>query len=85
LIEAKFALRASNQTLDSLLDLGMVIVGSPATVREKLAACQKDLGFGTLIAMLQVATLPADLTEKNLRLFATEVAPQLRHLAEPQT
>jgi alkanesulfonate monooxygenase SsuD/methylene tetrahydromethanopterin reductase-like flavin-dependent oxidoreductase (luciferase family) len=85
LIEAKFALRASNQTLDPLLDLGMVIVGSPATVREKLAACQKDLGFGTLIAMLQVATLPADLTEKNLRLFATEVAPQLRHLAEPQT
>jgi alkanesulfonate monooxygenase SsuD/methylene tetrahydromethanopterin reductase-like flavin-dependent oxidoreductase (luciferase family) len=85
LIEAKFALRASTQTLASLLDLGMVIAGSPATVRETLAAHQKTLGFGTLIAMLQVATLPAELTEKNLRLFATEVAPHLRHLArEPE-
>jgi alkanesulfonate monooxygenase SsuD/methylene tetrahydromethanopterin reductase-like flavin-dependent oxidoreductase (luciferase family) len=81
LIEAKFAVRASTQTLGSLLDLGMVIAGSPATVRETLAAYQKDLGFGTLIAMLQVATLPADLTEKNLRLFAGEVAPHLRDLA----
>jgi alkanesulfonate monooxygenase SsuD/methylene tetrahydromethanopterin reductase-like flavin-dependent oxidoreductase (luciferase family) len=86
LIEAKFAVRASTQTLGSLLDLGMVIAGSPATVRETLAAYQKDLGFGTLIAMLQVATLPADLTEKNLRLFATEVAPHLRDLAaEPES
>jgi alkanesulfonate monooxygenase SsuD/methylene tetrahydromethanopterin reductase-like flavin-dependent oxidoreductase (luciferase family) len=81
LIEAKFAIRASTQTLESLLDLGMVIAGSPATVRETLAAYQKQLGFGTLIAMLQVATLPAELTEKNLRLFATEVAPHLRELA----
>jgi alkanesulfonate monooxygenase SsuD/methylene tetrahydromethanopterin reductase-like flavin-dependent oxidoreductase (luciferase family) len=81
LIEAKFAIRASTQTLDSLLELGMVIAGSPATVRETLADYQKKLGFGTLIAMLQVATLPAELTEKNLRLFATEVAPHLRGLA----
>ena len=35
-------------------------------------------GVGNLIAMLQVATLPADLTEKNLRLFAAEVMPYLR-------
>jgi hypothetical protein len=30
------------------------------------------------IAMLQIATLPADLTEKNLRLFARDVMPYLR-------
>jgi hypothetical protein len=29
--------------------------------------------------MLQVATLPAELTEKNLRLFADEVMPSLRN------
>ena len=28
--------------------------------------------------MLQIATLPADLTEKNLRLFARDVMPYLR-------
>ncbi len=34
--------------------------------------------------MLQVATLPADLTEKNLRLFASDVMPYLRG-EEPRT
>jgi hypothetical protein len=49
-------------------------------VRQRLAAIQQELGVGTLIAILQVATLPADLTEKNLRLFAAEVMPFLREL-----
>ena len=56
----------------------MVVVGSPATVRERLAGYPRELGVGNLIAMLQVATLPADLTEKNLRLFASDVMPYLR-------
>jgi len=78
LIESKFALRVNAQTFDSLLDLGMIVAGSPATVRQRLEACRRELGFGHLIAMLQVANLPADLTEKNLRLFAAEVMPALR-------
>jgi alkanesulfonate monooxygenase SsuD/methylene tetrahydromethanopterin reductase-like flavin-dependent oxidoreductase (luciferase family) len=79
LIEAKFALRANAMTIDSLIELGMVVAGSPATVRERLLALQQELGIGHLIAMLQVATLPAELTEKNLRLFAAEVMPSLRN------
>jgi len=78
LIESKFALRANALTIDTLVDLGMVVVGSPSTVRERLAENAAALGIGTLIAMLQVATLPADLTEKNLRLFANDVMPYLR-------
>jgi alkanesulfonate monooxygenase SsuD/methylene tetrahydromethanopterin reductase-like flavin-dependent oxidoreductase (luciferase family) len=77
LIESKFATRANATTIDSLIDLGMVIAGSSATVRDTLAHYQGELGFGNLIAMLQVASLPADLTEKNLRLFAAEVMPFL--------
>ena len=38
-------------------------------------------------AIQQFGTLPADLTEKNLRLFSGEVMPRIRHLgvtaAEP--
>jgi hypothetical protein len=45
-----------------------------------VAAIQQDLGVGNLIAMLQFGTLPADLTEKNLRLFASEVMPFLRDI-----
>ena len=63
---------------ENLIELGMVVAGSPATVREQLAAYSRELGVGNLIAMLQVATLPADLTEKNLRLFASDVMPYLR-------
>jgi alkanesulfonate monooxygenase SsuD/methylene tetrahydromethanopterin reductase-like flavin-dependent oxidoreductase (luciferase family) len=88
LIQNKFAMRASAQTIDALVDLGMVVVGSAATVRETLTAYARELGVGNLIAMLQVATLPADLTEKNLRLFARDVMPYLREVdarARPQT
>ena len=78
LIESKFAYRTRKMTAGNLIELGMVVAGSAATVRERLSAYASDLGVGNLIAMLQIATLPADLTEKNLRLFAREVMPFLR-------
>jgi alkanesulfonate monooxygenase SsuD/methylene tetrahydromethanopterin reductase-like flavin-dependent oxidoreductase (luciferase family) len=78
LIESKYALRSTQMTIDALIDLGMIVAGSPATVRARIADYARELGVGNLIAMLQVATLPADLTEKNLRLFATQVMPFLR-------
>ncbi len=59
----------------------MIIVGSPKTVRETLLEREKELGFGTLIAMLQISTQPAEQTESSLRLFASEVAPHLRKAA----
>ena len=36
---------------------------------------------GHLLAMLQFGTLPAELTERNMRLFAGEVMPWLRQLS----
>jgi alkanesulfonate monooxygenase SsuD/methylene tetrahydromethanopterin reductase-like flavin-dependent oxidoreductase (luciferase family) len=93
LIESKFAFRMMEMTAENLIELGMVVAGSAATVRERLAAYARDLGVGNLIAMLQIATLPAELTEKNLRLFAKDVMPYLREegartprrVAEPAT
>ena len=78
LLESKFAFRMMEMTAENLIELGMVVAGSAATVRERLAAYSRELGVGNLIAMLQIATLPADLTEKNLRLFAKDVMPYLR-------
>ena len=77
LMELKFKGRTSS-TIDTLIEQGMILVGSPKTVRERILHCQKEMGFGHLMAMLQVATLPADLTEKNIRLFASEVMPHIR-------
>ena len=85
LIETKFALRSTDQTIDKLIDMGMVICGSASTVRDAFLHHQKNMGFGNLIAMMQVATQPAWQTEKSLRLFASDVAPHLRGVAQKQT
>jgi hypothetical protein len=36
--------------------------------------------FGNLLVMCQFGTLPADLTKKNLELFAKDVLPALKRL-----
>ena len=61
---------------------GMFIVGSAATVRERLAAAQKQIGFNHLLPLLQFGTLPHELTMKNAKTFAEQVMPQLRPLGE---
>jgi hypothetical protein len=50
-------------------------------VREQLTAAWRDMRVGHLLSMLQFGTLPADLTERNMRLFASEVMPALRAAA----
>jgi len=67
-------------TFRELVDAGVVICGSPSTVREQLAEFCKDYRIGNLHAMLQFGSLPRDLTMKNIQLFAEEVAPHLRGL-----
>jgi alkanesulfonate monooxygenase SsuD/methylene tetrahydromethanopterin reductase-like flavin-dependent oxidoreductase (luciferase family) len=54
------------------------IVGSPETVREKLTEYLKRLGVGNLLGLFQLGTLPADLTRKNMTLFAEKVMPAVR-------
>ena len=57
---------------------GYAIVGSPATVRDKLQDYARKLGVGNLLGLFQLGTLPADLTRKNMTLFAQEVMPHLQ-------
>jgi alkanesulfonate monooxygenase SsuD/methylene tetrahydromethanopterin reductase-like flavin-dependent oxidoreductase (luciferase family) len=54
------------------------IVGSPETVKQKLLENGKKLGVGNLLGLFQLGTLPADLTKKNMQLFAREVMPALQ-------
>lgn len=68
----------TKQTIDSVIDKGMFICGSPETVRNKLAGYHEQIGFGHLLSLLQFGTLPADLTRKNMDLYAAEVMPFLR-------
>lgn len=65
-------------TFRELVDAGCVICGSPATVRDQLAAMSRDFRIGNLHAMLQFGSMPNDLAKRNIDLFAKEVMPALR-------
>ncbi len=54
------------------------IVGSVATVRQKMVELIEAYGVGNVLALLQLGTLPADLTRRNMELYAREVLPHLR-------
>ncbi len=81
-MEQKYKIREGFMSFDMLTGSGMLICGGPATVAERLAGYQAEMGLANLIATLQFATLPRELTEKNLRLFAQEVMPLLKPLGE---
>ena len=68
----------TKQTIDDVIDKGMFICGSPETVRQKLEQYQSEIGFGHLLTLLQFGTLPAELTRKNMEIYANEVMPYLR-------
>ena len=64
--------------LRDMNDKGMVLIGSAATVRERLSEFQKEAGIGLLVVLLHFGSLPQDLTMKNVEVFAKEVMPHFR-------
>ena len=79
---AKGSITGGAQSIDDLLKKGMFLCGSAETVRQRLEEFQKQIGFGYLLPLMQFATLPHDLTRKNLELFARYVIPKLRPVGE---
>ena len=68
------------QVIQDMIDRGIVICGSPDTVRKTIEDRHHRAGFQNLVCMMQFGTLPTDLTEKNIRLFTSEVLPAIRGL-----
>jgi alkanesulfonate monooxygenase SsuD/methylene tetrahydromethanopterin reductase-like flavin-dependent oxidoreductase (luciferase family) len=66
------------ETWEDVVEGQYAVVGSPDTVFERLVENLHRLGTGNLLGLFQLGTLPADLTRRNLELFATEVMPRLR-------
>ena len=67
-----------------MIEREFVVVGSPATVRDKLTAIAKRLNVGHLMVALQFGSLPHAGAKKNIELFAREVLPHLQKLWEDQ-
>ena len=66
------------QTIDELISSGTIVVGSPATVRERIERVREQTGFDILISLLQFGVLPDHLARRNMEMFAGEVMPKLR-------
>jgi alkanesulfonate monooxygenase SsuD/methylene tetrahydromethanopterin reductase-like flavin-dependent oxidoreductase (luciferase family) len=54
------------------------IVGSPATVRDKLIYFQKEVGIGNILTGFQTGPLSHELTRRSMKLLAEEVIPHVR-------
>src|SRR6516162_2414695 len=70
--------RMKTATYKEIVDSQVAIVGSPATVADQIQAFVREFRIGNLLVMLQNGSMPRDLTEKNISLFAAEVLPRLR-------
>jgi alkanesulfonate monooxygenase SsuD/methylene tetrahydromethanopterin reductase-like flavin-dependent oxidoreductase (luciferase family) len=80
-MQAKSAI-GGKQTIDDVIERGMFLCGSAATLREKIEKHQKEIGFGYLLPMMQFGTLPHELTKKSTEIFAKEVIPHFRARAD---
>lgn len=65
-------------TMDDLVNQGYVIVGSPATVVEKLSHYTDRLGAGIMVSGAQWGDMPEEKVRRNMHLFASEVMPHFR-------
>ncbi|MBV8087921.1 MAG: LLM class flavin-dependent oxidoreductase [Chloroflexi bacterium] len=68
------------QTFKDLVDGGNVVAGTPSQVTEQLEYVATSLNCAHLLLLTQIGSMPHDLTMDNIKLAATEVVPQLRHL-----
>jgi hypothetical protein len=65
-------------TVETLIESGTALIGSPRTVLAGIERMRDRTGFGVLVAMLQFGILSDDLTRRSMDLFAAEVMPYLR-------
>jgi alkanesulfonate monooxygenase SsuD/methylene tetrahydromethanopterin reductase-like flavin-dependent oxidoreductase (luciferase family) len=85
-IESMKRVRAAKITgktmsIEELVKTGVVIIGSPNTVREKLAAYQDLAGFNTSLTKTQFGTMSHDMVRANMTAIAEEIIPHFRDRA----
>jgi len=65
-------------TIEKSIKFGLIVCGSPETALRVLEGYWNDMRFGNLLVLCQFGTLPADLTRKNMEIFAREVMPAVK-------
>ena len=69
-----------NLTWKTLVDNGMVIAGSPETVRERCEHMIRELRLGTVFGLFHMGDMPDEKVRHSTKLFAERVMPQLQKL-----
>ncbi len=80
IVTAKSSMMGARRTIEMLMEHGIIVCVNPDTVRRRITECHRRLGFHYFTILPQFGSLPADLTEKSLRLFAKEVLPAIQSL-----
>jgi alkanesulfonate monooxygenase SsuD/methylene tetrahydromethanopterin reductase-like flavin-dependent oxidoreductase (luciferase family) len=75
---------AEQRTWDDIEEGVFAIVGSPATIRQKLERYAGEVGAGVLLTGCQPGNLPHALARKSMELFAREVLPHVRDVEKAQ-
>jgi alkanesulfonate monooxygenase SsuD/methylene tetrahydromethanopterin reductase-like flavin-dependent oxidoreductase (luciferase family) len=70
--------RAGSLTIEDMAASGTVVVGSPQTVRDRIARMRERTGLGILVCMLQFGVMGDELAKRNMEMFAAEVMPWFR-------
>lgn len=68
------------RTWQDFVNSGAVVAGTPKEVTEELEQLARGLNTGHLLLMAQIASMPHTVAMENIRLIATEVLPNLRHV-----
>lgn len=72
---------AQGYSWDDMVEKGIVIGGSPDTVRERLAAAAAKNNIGNWVVLGHVGSMPSELVRHSIELFTRKVAPAL---ADPE-
>ncbi len=72
----EMARRATERRWEDLIE-DALLIGSPATVRQRIAELD-DAGVGELVCWMNFGGLPPDQVRRSMRLFAEEVMPAFR-------
>ncbi|WP_310961216.1 LLM class flavin-dependent oxidoreductase [Nocardioides terrisoli] len=70
---------ARDLTWDEFVDSGIVIAGSPSTVRDRLSDAADRLNIGNWISLLHLGDMPDELARQNIDLFTSKVLPGLEN------
>jgi alkanesulfonate monooxygenase SsuD/methylene tetrahydromethanopterin reductase-like flavin-dependent oxidoreductase (luciferase family) len=75
----------SKVTIDSLIDHGMCICGSPDTVIKQIERLQREAQLDQFLAMMQFWSIPHDRTMHAIDLFGKHVIPHFRDFRPDQS